>query len=243
MREPSESFPSCVSDHPNRSQISLARAQAQHENYVTVLEEFGLEVIKLGPDPRFPDGCFVEDTAVVHNNKALITRLGPQTRRGEENAIEQILSEYFKLSRVTEPGILEGGDVIHLPSRLICGLTSRTNSEGVKQLGKLTNTTVETVENPDILHLKSFATVVGDLVVTIDQYKDEHAFKGLEIATLPWKERYGTNTLSLGDLVLVSDGFPSVHKLLSERGYVVVPLVMSEFEKCQGALTCLSILF
>ncbi|MHA1345474.1 MAG: dimethylarginine dimethylaminohydrolase family protein [Candidatus Heimdallarchaeaceae archaeon] len=244
VREPSLSFTQCVSSHPLHYTVSLKRAKQQHANYCDVLSNLGLEIIRLPPKKEYPDSCFVEDTAVVSGDRAFITRMGVQSRRGEDQEVEEVLKEYFNTKRATAPATLEGGDVLHLPDRLICGITQRTNELGTKQMEDWLQVKVDTIINPNIVHLKSYMKYLGNNALILgDEYVNHPLLKGLDLLIIPMKESYSVNCLSIGNTIIMSNLFSYAQKVVIEAGFEVISLEMSEFEKCQGALTCLSILF
>lgn len=244
VREPGDRYPGCISSHPLLHTVSVARARAQHAEYCRTLSELGIEVIHLPRDDERPDSCFVEDNAVIHGSKALICRMAKESRRGEETAVEAALREYLEVRRAEAPATVEGGDVIHLPDRLISGVTERTNREGVAQMEAWLGVPVETIVDPGIVHLKSYVTYLGgDTMIATRAYADHPVLEGFNVLVVPDEEWYAANTLALGDTVLMPSGRPRAHALVREAGFDVVPLDVSEFEKCEGALTCLSLLF
>jgi dimethylargininase len=195
-------------------------------------------------DDDHPDSCFVEDNAVVHGGRALICRMAKKSRRGEEGDVETILEEYMQVRRATVPATIEGGDVIHLPDRFICGVTQRTNIAGVEQLREWFDFPVDTIEDQDIVHIKSHATYLGKgVIISTMKYASHPAFEGLHVLIVPEGEEYAADTLAIGDTVLMPAGLQRTHKLVMEAGFDVIPLKVDEFEKCEGALTCLSVLF
>ncbi len=244
VRSPGNNFKSCLSDHPQHHTVSLELAQEQHKTYCQTLEELGIELIRLEPNDEFADSCFVEDTVVVSKNRAVITRMAKESRRGESEAIEQILSEYKQIESVEAPGTLEGGDVIHLPDSLICGITKRTNHDGASQLEHWLETYVYRIEDPDIMHIKSHVTYLDkDTIVTNPKYANNPVLEPFEKIVLHPEESHSANTLTIGNVVLMSARHIKTAKLVEEAGFDVILLNMSEFEKCDGALTCLSVLF
>jgi dimethylargininase len=120
--------------------------------------ELGLEVIHIPKDNLHPDSCFIEDNAVVHKGKALICRMAKEERKGEQRDVAMVLEEFMPTKWVESPATVEGGDVVHLTDHLISGVTQRTNLEGVTQMSDWLNTSVDTIVDPDIVHLKSFLT-------------------------------------------------------------------------------------
>ena len=204
----------------------------------------GLEIIRLPVDEAHPDSCFVEDTVVIHRDKAVITRMAKESRRGEEEQVEEILREYKRLRRIQDPATIEGGDVIHLEKYLISGITERTNHEGVFQASDLLRTRIEVIEDPSIVHLKSHVTFLGaGTFVVTQRFADHPLLRKYRRLVVPADEAYAANTLAIDNVILMSEKHPKSIQLLKEAGFDIVPVEMSEFEKCEGALTCLSIIF
>jgi len=244
VRAPGNAYTRCISCHPLRHTISLSRARAQHQAYRITLSELGLDIIEMEQDNELPDACFVEDTAVVHSGKALICRLAKESRRGEEMPVERLLRQYLKTKRAELPATIEGGDVIHLPEGMISGVTQRTNKEGVRQMSAWLGTEVTTVEDRSITHLKSYATFLGKgTMLATQQYATHPALAKFDVLVVPNDETYAANSLTIDGTVLLPAGRPKTTSLVRSAGYDVVNLDTSEFEKCEGALTCLSLLF
>lgn len=243
-REPGARYRDCISCHPLKNTINLDRAREQHRAYCALLEDLGLDVIRMPRDDYNPDSCFVEDTAVVHGDRALACRPAFDSRRGEVESVAELLKEHLDVSYACWPGTIEGGDVIHLEDRLISGLTQRTNRSGVKQMAEWLQVPVDTVEDPDIVHLKSFATYLGkNTLVASGRFARHEAFRGLELLIIPDDEAYAADALAIGETVLMASGREISHRLVRQAGFEVIPVDVSEFEKCEGAITCLSILF
>jgi dimethylargininase len=244
VREPGDSYSGCISSHPLRHTVDVSRARAQHALYCEALSELGLEVIRVPKDDLHPDSCFVEDNAVVHVGRALICRMARESRRGEEVEVEAALREYMTVKRAVAPATIEGGDVIHLSGRLISGVTQRTNLEGVAQLREWLGVPVDTIEDPGVVHIKSYVTYLGrGTMIATGKYASHPALEGFQVLVAPEGEEYAADTLAIGDSVVMPTGLPRAHELVREAGFDVIPLDVSEFEKCEGAVTCLSILF
>lgn len=244
VREPGPSFSRCISSHPLKNTISYSKALNQHSNYCQALESLNLEIIHLPSDNKYPDSCFVEDNAVIHDKKALIARMGAKSRRGEETAIKKVLQEYMETFQAVPPATIEGGDVIHLPDHLICGVTQRTNTDGVNQIKKWLGVPVDTCVDPNIIHLKSYVTyLVKNIMITTRGYANHPVVKKFTPLIVPETEGYAANTLTIDDTVLIPDGFPKTQVMVRDAGFEVIALDMSEFQKCEGALTCLSLIF
>ncbi|MHA2502908.1 MAG: dimethylarginine dimethylaminohydrolase family protein [Candidatus Kariarchaeaceae archaeon] len=244
VRSLSPNYSSCVSDHPQLSELNSERATSQHKAYVNVLKEMGLDVIELEGLESYPDSCFVEDTAVIHNGKAMITHMGEPTRRGEGDTIAEILNEYFPIKHMDPSGNLEGGDVMHFPDHLVSGLSQRTNQGGVDQLAQWIGQPVKTIADADIVHLKSYMTPLDEFTVLVDQrYSNHPVLNKYDRILVPLGEEYASNSLTVNGVILIPAGYPQTMDLLVERGREVITLEVSEFETCEGALTCLSLLF
>jgi dimethylargininase len=244
VRTPGDNYTSCLSTHPLHYTVSLEKAREQHAQYCTTLEVLGLEVIHVPRDDAHPDSCFVEDNAVVHNSKALICRMAKESRRGEQPGVAAVLGEYMPVKWAKPPATIEGGDVVHLEDRLICGITDRTNPEGVAQMQQWLNTRVDTVFDPSIMHMKSYVTYLGrGIMMSTMKYAFHPALEGFQILIPPSKEEYAADTLTVGDSVLMAKGYDDAKQMVKEAGFEVISLDVSEIQKCDGALTCLSILF
>lgn len=243
VREPGAAYRECISCHPLRDSINVERAREQHAHYCEALAELGLEVIKIPRDDMNADSCFVEDNAVVHGERALICRMAKESRQGEIDAVEEILKGFVKVRRATAPATVEGGDVVHFPDGLLSGVSQRTNLDGIAQLREWLSTEVDTIRIPDKVHLKSYVTYLGkDTFISTAEFAQHPALSGYAVIVVPKHEAYAADTLAIGDTVLMAKGRPHTHELVRAHGFEVVPMDVSEIEKCEGALTCLSIL-
>ena len=244
VREPGDNYTECISSHPQRHTIDIALAREQHRIYCKTLEDLGIEVIRLPRDDEHPDSCFVEDNAVVFDKKALICRMAKESRRGEEAEVGSVLSQYVTTKAAISPGTIEGGDVIHLEDRLICGITQRTNESGAQQMRDWCETWVDTVIDRSIVHLKSYVNYLGqERLISTVKYAHNSLFESMDVIVVRDEDWYSTNNLVIGETVIMPKGFPRTEVLLSNAGFRVIPLEMTEFPKCEGAMTCLSILF
>ncbi|MFW9831024.1 MAG: arginine deiminase family protein, partial [Candidatus Thorarchaeota archaeon] len=182
--------------------------------------------------------------AVIVGQKAIIGRMAKPSRRGEVAAIEQQLKRYLSIKHITAPATLEGGDVIHLPENLICGITQRTNVAGVIQLQDIINIPIITIDDKNIIHLKSHITHLNkNIIVAIKAITSYSILDPFEVLVIPDDEAYAANTLTVNDTVLIAKGHPKTQAMIKKAGFDTVVLDMSEFEKCDGALTCLSLFF
>jgi dimethylargininase len=243
VREPGDSYTRCISSHPERHTVDVTKARRQHAEYCKVLKEMGIDVVALPRDDLHADSCFVEDNAVVHTGKALICRMAKDSRRGEERDVEEALREFVKVKRATPPATIEGGDVIHAGDHLISGLSQRTNTAGVEQLRAWLEADVRTIEDPDIVHLKSFVNTLGDeCFISTKRYAHHPSLKDRDVVVVRDDDWYSTNNIVIGASVVMPAGFPETERLVKDAGFDVIPIKITEFPKCEGALTCLSIL-
>jgi len=244
VRPPGRNFKSCISEHPLHYTLDIELALEQHKRYCQTLRELGVDMIEIEPNNDHPDSCFVEDTVVVHGGRAMITRMAKESRRGESMRVEEVLSEFKQIKTVSAPGTLEGGDVVHLPNSLLCGITKRTNREGVDQMEQWLETPVHLIEDLSIMHIKSHVTYLDRNTVLLNRkYSETPVLEPYSKIILPEEESHSANSLTIGDTVILSARHNKTSILVKEAGFNVFQLDMSEFEKCDGALTCLSIIF
>lgn len=223
-------------------------ALLQHQAYIDALVKCGLEVSILSADNAYPDSTFVEDTALLTEEFAIITRPGADSRKGETNSIEEVVAGFFSsVSHISEPGTLEAGDVMMAGDRYFIGLSERTNPEGAAQLKQLLEQhgmSASIVEIPDILHLKSGVSYLeNNTLLAIDMLNTHPAFSHMDIIPVPVQEAYAANSLWINDTILVPDHYPVTLHNIREAGYQTIVLDMSEFRKLDGGLSCLSLRF
>lgn len=243
VREPGDNYTRCISSHPQRHTVDVAKARAQHTLYCKTLTDLGLEVIKLPRDDQRADSCFIEDNAVVFGGRALICRMARESRRGEESDVEKALSEYVYSRRAKAPATVEGGDVIHLADRLISGVTQRTNLAGVEQMRDWLEVEVGAIEDLRIVHLKSYVNSLGEThFMSTAKFVNHPLLRIRETIIVHDDDWYSTNNITIGDTVIMPAGFPRTEELVKKAGFRTISLEMTEFPKCEGALTCLSIL-
>ena len=226
--------------------IDVELAKEQHRQYCETLQELGLELIYIEADDRYPDCCYVEDTAIVIGDVAVISRMGAPTRREEVIEVRKILDKCKKIHDIKPSGTIEGGDVLRIDDKLFIGLSKRTNISAVEQVRKIAAPLgVQTiaVETKDLMHLKSDCTYLGrgHLLMAPGRF-DEAPFNGYRKIIVPEEEAYAANCLAVGGNVIVSDGYPRTKRLIEEAGFATISLDMSEFRKGEGALTCLSVM-
>lgn len=230
---------------------NLSLALAQHRRYVDALESCGVGVTVLPPDDTCPDSTFVEDTAVVAGRRAVVTRPGAPSRRGEVAAVASALGAFFgDLPAIDPPGTVDGGDVCLAGGRFLIGVSARTNEEGARQLCRLVEEagfeagTVDIRSVPGLLHLKSGLAWLGSEGFLCSRALAGHpALGGKERYVVPDEEAYAANAVEVNGTVLFAEGYPSTEKALRGLGLDLLVLDVSEFRKMDGGLSCLSIRF
>lgn len=226
-------------------------ALKQHDQYCAALQYCGLELTRLDAAKTFPDSTFVEDTAVLTKQCAILTRPGAQSRLGEVNEISQTLGRWFgSVKRIQAPGTLDGGDVCEAGNHYFVGISERTNESGALQLRDLLASFGHSCSFIDIrgmkglLHLKSGLASAGDgRLVVIDALAHFPQFAEYELIAVPTGEEYAANCVLVNDYLLVAKGYPKFTATLTGLGYQTIELEMSEFQKIDGGLSCLSLRF
>jgi dimethylargininase len=246
-RAVSTSINQCELTHLTRMQIDVARAREQHEAYESVLESVGCRLLRVPPDERYPDAVFVEDTAIVLDELAIVTRPGAPSRRGEVDAVGQLLSEYRLLIRMQEPATLDGGDVLQLDRTLYVGRTPRTNDLGIDQLHELVKPhgyRVVGVPVSGCLHLKSAVTRVGDDLLLMNRdWAPPALFGGAwRIIDVDESEPSAANALRIGASVIFPEEMTRTRMRLESFGIDVRPVAASELGKAEGGVTCCSLI-
>lgn len=247
VRTPCEQFAAGLTTSGHLGAPDYHKMLAQHAAYVDALRLLGLTVEVLPPEDDYPDAHFVEDTAVVMDEVAVLTNPGAPARSGEQVSIEPALALFKPVVRIEGDGTMDGGDVLQVDRHFFVGLSERTNEEGARQFADVVGAygyTCQAVPVGEGLHFKSGVNHLGgrDLLVTPE-------FAGLEelapytLHVTPEGEEYAANTLWINGTLVTPAGFPGVRALLDGLGLPVVELDMSETRKMDGGLTCLSLRF
>jgi len=246
-REVSSSIGKCELTHMPRHEIDFKLAQSQHLHYENVLRDMGCTIRRLSVEPNLPDSVFVEDTAIVLKELAVITRPGASSRREEIRSVTKVLKEYRRLFKVVSPGTLDGGDVLQIGKTLYVCVSSRTNKSGIKQLAEFVfpyDYEVEKVYVKGCLHLKSAVTLVGEEKLLINRsWIDTKQFGVKEYIDIDPTEPYGANALLVGEELLYPISFPKTLRRLERRGICIRDVDVSELQKAEGAVTCCSLIF
>jgi len=246
-RDVSPRISECELTFMDREPIDLEVAARQLDNYRAALEKCGVLIRSLPPDDRYPDSCFVEDTAIVVDEVAVITSMGAASRRGETEAIEAELSRYRKIERITLPATIDGGDVLRVGTRILVGRSSRTNEAGIQELARIMEPygyKVIPVRTAGSLHFKSACTAVDDETLLVNPAgvcaADLAEFR---MILTPDDEGGAANVLRVGHTLFLQAGFPGTMQRLQSVHRDVLCMDTSELRKAEGALTCLSIIF
>lgn len=248
LRSPGENLASGLT-RTDAGPPDIARALEQHERYCDALGQSGLSLTVLPADPRHPDGCFVEDTALVTARGAILMRPGAPSRRGEVGVIGAALKGLFgELAEIPAPHTVDAGDVCEADGHFLVGISSRTDRGGAEALAQLLGdfgyrtSIVDIRGSRDLLHLKSGIAYLGEgRMLVAASVPRVAALRSYELIDVPDDERYAANVLRMNDRVLVAAGYPRTRRLIENLGHDVLPLDMSEFCKLDGGLSCLSL--
>ena len=245
-RKVSPNFAACQLEYLRREPIDVARAEAQHRNYEAALERLGARVVSLPAQPDLPDCVFVEDPALVLDEIAIITRMGAESRRGEAESLAAALAGFRPVVRMSAPATLEGGDVVRMGKTLYAGLSRRSNADGSRQLAAIVEPhgyRVVPVAVTGCLHLKSACCAASDDTVLANRALFDASALRCKMIDVPAEEPGAADVLRIGGAVLIPASFPRTARLLKESGFAVQPLDVSELQKAEAGVTCMSLVF
>jgi dimethylargininase len=244
VRAPGKSYINCVSTHPLKETIDVEKAKSQHESFCRILKRIGLKVKELEPDEKYPDGCFVEDCAIIHKDIAVICNLKPLSRKGEEVDVEAFLGSHKKTKKILPPAVLEGGNVLQTDKEIFVGISERTNTEAIDQLRKILPMKITRIDLEKVIHLKEICTYLGQNVMLVSKdYLKHLPLADYEIIEVSPEEAYAANCFCYNKVVVAPKGYDRTIKEIKKRDFEVIELETSEFEKGDGSITCLSIVF
>ena len=244
VREVSPALAACELSFIDRQPIDLGRARAQHAAYCEALTRAGADVSFIAPAPEHPDGVFVEDAALVFDEIAIITRPGAGSRRGEVTSVASALAAHRTLSVIRDPATIDGGDVMVAGKDIYVGATARTNRDGFEQLTAIVSrfgyrTTAVNVSG--CLHLKTAVTALDAETLVINRdFVDASVFGGRRL--IDANEPSGGDILNVNGTVLVLASAPATRDAIERAGYRAESIDLSEFEKAEAGVTCLSLL-
>jgi dimethylargininase len=227
--------------------VDSARALRQHADYCDALRSCGAEVITLDTNRQLPDCVFVEDTAIVLDEVAVMMSMGAESRRAEPAGIEPTLRRFRAIERVVLPATIDGGDVVRLGRTLYVGESPRTNAAGIVTLRAIVERSgyaVIGVPVLECLHLKTACSALPDGRLLVNrEWIDVSPLPSGSLLDVPAAEPWAGDVLVIGDRVIASDAFPGTARLLERCGFDVVQVAVSEFAKVEGGVTCLSLVF
>jgi len=250
VRKPARSMVEGITSNPELGKPIFEKAQKQHDSYIAALKECGVKVRVLESDEAYPDSCFVEDVAVLTKNCAIITNPGASTRNQETKSMIPVIKDFYsedKIEYITNPGTLEGGDVMMVGDHFYVGLSARTNKEGIKQFIEILEKhglTGSEVPLEEVLHLKTGVNYIeNNNMLVSGEFIEKEDFKKYNKVIIPENESYAANCIWVNDTVIVPEGYPTVLAKVKEQGYKVITVDTSEFRKLDGGLSCLSLRF
>jgi len=245
-RDVSDSINQCELTHVEREPIDVARARAQHAAYEQALEAAGCRVVRVAAAHGLPDAVFVEDTAFVVPELAILTRPGAASRQAETAPVAEALRPYIDVRSIEAPGTIDGGDVLVAGRRVFIGRSSRTNAHAIAQVRALLQPLGYEVTSVDVtgcLHLKSAATALSEHELLVNpEWIPRGAFGGMALVEIDAREPHAANVLRAGSAFLYSSAFPRTADRLEKRGLRLTKLDMSELAKAEGAVTCCSVI-
>lgn len=237
----------CVLTYLDRTPIDVDKARAQHRTYCEFLQQHGVEVVELTGNLELPDSVFIEDTAVIFDEVAVMAQMGLDSRKPEVAAVEKYLRKDRPVVKIEPPAVLEGGDVVQIGNQVFVGHSKRTNDAGIAALQNLLKPydyEVITVNVSNALHLKTACTAVSNRTLLVNPaWVDIRHFVDFNVITVAEEEPWAANALRVGDTVCLHKGFPQTIQIMRELDFRVAPLDISEFIKAEAGLTCLSLLY
>ena len=227
--------------------IDIELATRQHQGYCRALADCGASVRVLDVNSPMPDGAFLEDTAVVLDEVAILCSMGTPSRLAEPAGIEPVLREYRPIERIEPPATLEGGDVLRIGHRLLVGHSSRTNQLGIAAFTEIAGRfgySVTPIPVRGSLHLKTACTALPDGRLLVNPaWVDGRSLEEFDLIPIPPDEPFGANICLVDEQVLLPAAHPQTAKLLEWLGWTIKAVEISEFAKAEGGVTCLSLLF
>lgn len=250
VKRPAKSMIEGITSAPELGKPNYELALQQHDNYIEALKLCGVNVTVLDSDERFPDSCFVEDTAVITKNCAIISNPGAASRNKESEEMIETIKQFFeddKIEYIKSPGTLEGGDVMMVGNHFYVGKSARTNEEGCRQFIEILEKhghTGSVVELQEVLHLKTgLAYLENNNLLVAGEFVEKEDFQNYNKIVISEDESYSANCIWVNDKVLVPAGYEKTTTAIKEQGYQVIEVDTSEYRKLDGGLSCLSLRF
>lgn len=232
----------------NLGKPDYGKALQQHQAYIDALKACGLGVIVLDADEAHPDSVFVEDTALLTPHCAILMRPGAPTRRGEVAGMREVVRQFYSdIEEIKAPGTAEAGDILMAGDHFYIGVSERTNEDGANYIIQILNRygmSGSTVQLENVLHLKTgIAYLENNNLMVAGEFVDNSEFDSFEKIVIPEKESYAANCIWVNGNVIMPSGNPVAKQKIVEAGYSVIEVDMSEFQKLDGGVSCLSLRF
>ncbi|MDR2610689.1 MAG: N(G),N(G)-dimethylarginine dimethylaminohydrolase [Clostridiales Family XIII bacterium] len=250
VKRPGKSLSEGITSAPELGKPIYELAIKQHDAYIEALKATGVTVTVLEADERYPDSCFVEDTAVITRNCAISTNPGAGTRNGEAQEMLPTLKKFFAdedIEYIKAPGTLEGGDVMMVGDHFYVGRSARTNEEGIRQFIEILERrglSGSEVPLEHVLHLKTGVNYIeNDTMLVSGEFVEKPDFARFKKIIIPEDEAYAANCIWMNGKVIVPEGYPVTTERIREAGYEVIITDTSEYKKIDGGLSCLSLRF
>ena len=224
------------------------KALLQHADYIEALKECGLKVKVLPADENFPDSTFVEDVALMTPHCAILTNPGAPSRTLETRSMLNTLQNFYsKVEIIDSPGNVEAGDIMMVGDHYYIGLSDRTNQAGAGQMIAILESygmQGAVVELSEVLHLKTgLAYLENNNLLACGEFLNKPEFQGFQLLEVDPDEAYAANSVWINGTVLTPSGFPKTRALIASAGYKIRQVDVSEFQKLDGGLSCLSLRF
>ena len=246
-REVSRAIIHCELTHLARTPIDIDRARVQHLQYETALKKLGVAVLSLPEAHELADSVFVEDTAIVLDECAVITRPGADSRRPETKIIAEILAPYRKLFHVQGPARIDGGDILQVGKQIYVGLSTRSDTNAIEQIQDFLQPfgyELHAVALTGCLHLKSAVTqVTHDTLLINPAWVDKNNFRDVNFMEIDPSEPYAANAVMVGETIIYPTAFPQTQRRLDKAGIQMITVDADELAKAEAAVTCCSLIF
>jgi len=250
VRRPSKAIVDGITSAPELGKPDYELALKQHDDYIEALKSCGVNVDVLDADDEYPDSCFVEDTAVLTPNVAIISNPARDSRNGEAMRMLSTIQKYYaedKIEYINAPGTLEGGDIMMVGNHFYVGKSDRTNDEGAKQFIEILEKyghTGSIVTLDEMLHLKTGVNYIeNNNMLVFGEFINKEEFSKYNKLIINENEAYSANCIWMNDKVIVPKGYPHTKSMIEKAGYEVIEVDTSEYKKIDGGLSCLSLRF